>query len=78
MLKFAEQCAIEKGFIKETDDYEKFKSEAFRQCFSQYKIAVGSTGNLGLKYWHNGSETRLSSDGTYVHGCEKVEKRITS
>jgi D-serine dehydratase len=48
VLKFAEQCAIENGFIKETDDYEKFKSEAFRQCFSQYKIAVGSTGNLGL------------------------------
>ena len=34
--------------ITEHEDYVKFHSEAFRKFFYGYKIAVGSTGNLGL------------------------------
>lgn len=30
------------------DDYSKLLSPEFKQFFSQYSIAVGSTGNLGL------------------------------
>ncbi|MBS2694213.1 pyridoxal-phosphate dependent enzyme, partial [Salmonella enterica subsp. enterica serovar 1,4,[5],12:i:-] len=30
------------------DDYARLFSDEFRQFFSQYRIAVGSTGNLGL------------------------------
>lgn len=48
VLKIAEQLAIREGLLKETDDYVKLSTEKFKQFFSDYSIAVGSTGNLGL------------------------------
>lgn len=48
VLKFAEDLAIEHQLISKTDDYARFATETFKNLFSQYKIAVGSTGNLGL------------------------------
>jgi D-serine dehydratase len=48
VLEFAENLAIKKGLIKASDNYLAFNSSAVRDLFSQYEIAVGSTGNLGL------------------------------
>jgi len=48
VLKFAEDVAIENGLISYEDDYSAFDSNEFRNLFSRYSIAVGSTGNLGL------------------------------
>lgn len=48
VLKHAESLAIEHGLITEEDDYAKFAEPAFKDLFGKYKIAVGSTGNLGL------------------------------
>ncbi|RBW44967.1 D-serine ammonia-lyase [Psychromonas sp. B3M02] len=48
VLTHAEKLAIQAGLLKEEDDYGKLYSESFKQFFSQYRIAVGSTGNLGL------------------------------
>lgn len=48
VLCYAEKLAMKAGLLQETDDYAKLHSESFRKFFSQYKIAVGSTGNLGL------------------------------
>jgi D-serine dehydratase len=48
VLKHAEDLALSHGMLKESDSYTIFNSEAFRQFFSKYSIAVGSTGNLGL------------------------------
>lgn len=48
VLKFAEEIAVKEGLITLEGDYTKFDSEEFRNVFSKYKIAVGSTGNLGL------------------------------
>jgi len=48
VLKIAEDIAIEKKIVVETDDYTILASEKCRELFSRYSIVVGSTGNLGL------------------------------
>lgn len=48
VLKHAEDLAIKAGILSISDDYEIFASDKFREFFSNYSIAVGSTGNLGL------------------------------
>lgn len=48
VLKFAEKLAIEGGLLSWEDNYAVLADTAFKALFSQYRIAVGSTGNLGL------------------------------
>ncbi len=48
VLKHAEDLAFEHKLLTPEDDYGILDSDEFRQFFSQYSIAVGSTGNLGL------------------------------
>ncbi len=48
VLTHAEKLALEAGLLSIDDNYEIMFSEKFRQFFSQYSIAVGSTGNLGM------------------------------
>lgn len=48
VLKTAEDIALRSGLLHKGDDYAVLDSEPFRALFSNYEIAVGSTGNLGL------------------------------
>lgn len=48
VLKHAETLALEAGMLTTKDDYAVIESPAFREFYSQYTVAVGSTGNLGL------------------------------
>ena len=48
VLKHAESLAVGAGLLRTTDDYSVLMEPRFREFFSQYKIQVGSTGNLGL------------------------------
>lgn len=48
VLAHAEKLALETGLLSIDDDYSVLLSPEFKQFFSQYSIAVGSTGNLGL------------------------------
>lgn len=48
VLTHAEKLALAAGLITTTDDYSTLLSPESRQFFSKHKIAVGSTGNLGL------------------------------
>ena len=48
ILKFAETVALREGMLKLNDSYEVLGAKEFRNLYSKHKIAVGSTGNLGL------------------------------
>lgn len=48
VLKHAEELAINAGMLSLDDDYSILADEKFRKLFSQFKVQVGSTGNLGL------------------------------
>jgi len=48
VLKYAESLALKNNILKETDDYSIMAEKRFKDFFRQYKIQVGSTGNLGL------------------------------
>jgi len=48
VLKYAESLALENNLITKDDNYELFTNQEFKELFSHYSLAVGSTGNLGL------------------------------
>ncbi|KOP79631.1 D-serine ammonia-lyase [Cytobacillus solani] len=48
VLKYAEDLALKHQMISLKDDYSVFADQTFKDFFSRYSIAVGSTGNLGL------------------------------
>ena len=54
VLKLAEKLAVEAGMLRwdpqtgEHENYAKLGDPKMKEFFSKYKVAVGSTGNLGL------------------------------
>ena len=48
VLTHAEKLARDAGMLTPEEDYSVLLSPEFKTFFSQYSIAVGSTGNLGL------------------------------
>jgi len=48
VLKQAEALVLSNGMLTLSDDYSILNTPRFKEFFSHYSIAVGSTGNLGL------------------------------
>ncbi|QDX28440.1 D-serine ammonia-lyase [Dickeya poaceiphila] len=48
VLYHAEQLALRHGLLRESDDYRRLLDDDCQQCLRRHKIAVGSTGNLGM------------------------------
>lgn len=56
VLKQAEALVLAHGLLTTNDDYSILNSPRFKEFFSHYSIAVGSTGNLGLSIGVMGAE----------------------
>ncbi|QYM97827.1 D-serine ammonia-lyase [Dickeya ananatis] len=48
VLFHAEQLALGHGLLREDDDYRRLLDDDCQQYFRRHKVAVGSTGNLGM------------------------------
>ena len=64
ILKHTEDLAIKAGMLSLTDDYSILAEDRFKEFFSRHKIAVGSTGNLGLSI---GIMSAMIGFKVYVH-----------
>ena len=71
ILKHAEGLAILNDMLTEEDDYSIMDSNRFKKFFSQYSIAVGSTGNLGLSIGIISAELGFK---VYVHMSSDAKK----
>ncbi|WP_192458544.1 D-serine ammonia-lyase [Musicola keenii] len=48
VLFHAERLAMQQGLLRESDDYRRLLDADCQQLFRRHRVAVGSTGNLGL------------------------------
>lgn len=68
VLKYAEDLALSSGSLSYRDDYSKIVRNEFKNLYSNYKIVVGSTGNLGLSVGIMG--TALGFNVTVHMSCD--------
>lgn len=71
VLKHAEDLALKEGLLKNiNEDYEIFASKEFTSFFSNYNLAVGTTGNLGISV---GAMGRAFGFQVTVHMSEEAK-----
>jgi D-serine dehydratase len=71
VLKHAEDLAVKERLITFKDNYSIMATEKFKNFFSKYSLAVGSTGNLGLSIGIMGTQLGFR---VYVHMSADAKK----
>lgn len=74
VLQHAEKLALNAGLLDPHTDYSLFNSKQLQTFFNNYKIGVGSTGNLGLSIGILGAKLGFQVK-VYVSGDAKQWKK---
>ncbi|UUX34076.1 D-serine ammonia-lyase [Fundicoccus culcitae] len=77
VLKHAEHLALTEGLLDSIhEDYTLFASEAFKAFFNQYKLVVGTTGNLGISVGVMGAKLGFKATVHMSHDAKNWKKEL--
>ncbi|MGM9987976.1 MAG: D-serine ammonia-lyase [Bacillaceae bacterium] len=76
VITYAEELAIKAGLLHKNDDYSKLADSNATAFFSNYSLAVGSTGNLGISIGMIGAALGFSVTVHMSHDAKEWKKAL--